>query len=287
MLKKLFFTFFCLVAFGVGAQNPGHLLFHSAFEKKVFFKEEDNLARLLMADPNSTDLEKNEHSRLLDEYIMHLQGKRAKFRSELDFISMVFYKTHRRFLKQYTPLTSFGEMLKEKNYDCLSATTLYTVLLERLGVKHEVIETTYHIYMKVTTQEGEALIESTDPIYGFVTDPGEIKSRLKGFLSRDVRKKNEEYSFASKIHDPVSRTGLVGLQYYNAAIQAYNNGEFEDSINLLQKALFFRRNARMDEFGLLLVQTILDHPSLSADDKSVYVNKIAGQIDLEIALASR
>lgn len=287
MLNKLFFALACFVSYDLGAQNPGHLLFHSTFEKEVFFKEEDNFARLLMADPSRTHLEKSRFSVLLEEYVTHLQSKRAKFRSELDFISMVFYKTHRRFLKQYDPLTSFGEMLEVKNYDCLSATTLYTVLLQRLGVEHEVIETTYHIYMKVMTPEGEALIESTDPIYGFVTDPVEIKSRLKGFLSKDVRKKNTEYSFASRVHDPVSRTGLVGLQYYNASIQAYNNGEFEDAINLFQKALFFRHNARMDEFGLLLMQTILDHATLSADDKSVYINKIARQINLKIALASR
>ena len=287
MVNKLFFCLSCIIVFKLEAQTPGDIAFHSTYEKRLFFTGEGDLAQQLMADARVSEREKENFSNTVDEYVQHLITKQAKYRSGLDFVSMVFYKTHRKFLKRYRPFTSFAEMLRTGNYDCLSATTLYSILLDRLQIDHEVVETTYHIYMNITTPDGQALIESTDPIYGFESDPKEIKKRLESFYSKAPRSKDDQYLFATEVHDRVSPTELVGLQYYNASIEAYNRGRLEDAIDLLQKALFFRRNPRMNEFGLLLAQTVLEHSTLSAEMKSSYINRIARELGLEITLASR
>ncbi len=288
MAKKLFFCLFFIVSVGLSAQNTKEVAYHSEFERAVFLSDSDIFSSLLMADPMVSIEEKEDFSEKMEDFIGQLSAKQGKYRSQLDFVSTVFYKTHRKFLKRYRQFTPFGKMLRTGNYDCLSATSLYALLFERLGIGYEIVETNYHIYITVVTPKGNALIESTDAIYGYVTNPKEIEERLKEFEARNSTVSSEDqYAFETHINDRVSQSGLIGLQYYNASVNAYNNTEFGEAIDLLQKAFVFRNNTRMDEFGMLLTQTILDDPTLAAESKSDYINKLAGLLDLKITLASR
>ena len=288
MVNKLIFLVCFTFPIGLNAQILESVSFHSTFEKSRFFTKGDLFAQQLMADPQVTKEEHDAFAERLDAFVTHLRAKRGKYKSELDFVSTVFYKTHRKFLKRYRSFTPFGEMFRSGSYDCLSATTLYAILLTRLDIEYEVVETNYHIYINVSTPKGNALIESTDPIYGYATDPKEIKERINVFNTGDpTRAGKDQYAFVAKVNDRVSMKELIGLQYYNASIHAYNGGEFDKAINLFQKALHFRQNERMNEFGLVMAQTILGHNDLTAEAKSAYINKIAEQLQLEITLASR
>jgi hypothetical protein len=92
------------------------------------------------------------------KFLTRLSEKREAFKNEELFLSHVFTKTHQRFLKRYTEPSSFNDLLKDGNYNCLTGTALYALILEHLHFRYQVIETNYHIFLLVTTENGQVLI---------------------------------------------------------------------------------------------------------------------------------
>ncbi|MEO1098986.1 MAG: hypothetical protein AAFX57_14740 [Bacteroidota bacterium] len=286
MVKNLFFCFCCGLFFSVDAQDCNVIVFHSEFEEDQFSKPQNQLAQLLMADESATMDEYIQFDRELDDYINSLKIKRAKTKKNKDFISFVFYRTHRKYLKRYAPFTSLASLSKSGKYDCLSATSLYSYIFSELGIDHSVIETSYHIYLKINADEGDLLIESTDPIYGFVDRQNEIEERLNE-IDKDAVAVENTYSFTSVVNDKISFQELIGLQYYNLAVAAFNAQNYENAINLLSKGLIFRNHSRTTEFGLVIAQAVMKDDDLDQDSKLGYVNKLQRLFHSSTTLASR
>ncbi|MEM1407413.1 MAG: hypothetical protein AAGG59_11600 [Bacteroidota bacterium] len=286
MVKNLFFCLCFGLFFNVHAQDYNGIVFHSKFEKDQFSNPENPLAQLLMADESATMEACIQFDRELDDYIHSLKIKRAKTKKDKDFVSFVFYKTHRKYLKRYAPFTSLASLSKSGKYDCLSATSLYSYLFSRLGVDHQIIETRYHIYIKVNTDEGDVLIESTDPIYGYVDRQNEIDERLNE-IDKDVVSADNTYSFSAMVNDRISFKELIGLQYYNLAVNAFNGQHYESAIHLLSKGVIFRNNTRTIEFGLVIAQVIMKDDNLDQEQKLAYVNKLQRLFHSTTTLASR
>ncbi|MEM7108421.1 MAG: hypothetical protein AAF519_09360 [Bacteroidota bacterium] len=247
--------------------------FHSEFERAHFDDTSNSLARLLMADATTRHHDYIAFHDELNTYLKGLQSKQSKFKRKKDFISHVFYKTHRKYLKRYTPHTSLVTLSKTGRYDCLSATSLYSYLFSTLSISHKIIETNYHIYIVIDTEEGKILLESTDPIYGFVDDKDEIQSRLDDMDLKES-KANDSYTFAATVKEEISPVQLIGLQYYNAAVKAFNDQQYEVSIDLLAKGIIFRSNSRTMEFALVIAQGIMQNESLNQKTKISHVNKL-------------
>ena len=239
-----------------------------------------------MTDPRTTEDEFHTFRIVINDYVTQLVKKRHRFRSEKDFVSMVFYRTHRKFLKRYKEFTPFPEVFRNDNYDCLSATTLYSLIFNKLGISHEIVETNYHIYINVFFENGNILIESTDPLGGFVVNAKDIQKRLEDMESRNANTNKKSYTFKSRIHDTVAFDELIGLHYYNASIKAYNEQNLEHSTELFKKALFFRTNPRINEFGLILIQALLESEAVDQRVKSDYVDQLQTFLIVEYTTAS-
>lgn len=288
MVKSLFFCLCFISFFGTYSQNQSELDFHSSFEANHFSESDSYVAQLLMADLSVTPAEYSTFKAVIDNYLSTLKAKRGKFKTEKDFVSHIFYKTHRKFLKRYSQFTTFAGLMRSGQYDCLSATSLYSQLFTQLDLQHSIIETNYHIYLKVITEKGEILIESTDPIYGFVDSQKEIEKRLNEISDENTTSDDKNnYQFAADVNDVITPTELIGLQYYNLAVAAYNKHNYETAISLLTKGLVYRANSRNIEFGLVIAQSIMRDESLEQDKKLLYVSKLQRLFHHSQAVASR
>ncbi len=110
---------------------------------------------------------------------------RANARStshDIRSLRSLFNKTHRTFLKSYVQYAGIEE-LAEGRFDCLTATSLFADVLTKQGYQFTMIETNYHIFILVTTSEGEVAIETTDRFGGFVTDEKKVKSMIANYRS--------------------------------------------------------------------------------------------------------
>jgi hypothetical protein len=189
--------------------------------------------------------------------ISSYQSKQVKRGQNTKALKHLFYKTHRQYLKSYVPYQSFAKLLTDGTYGCLTATALYALLLEELGYEYEIIETNYHIFLVGEVSGQRFLIESTDPINGFLDSDKEIDERLNEVTAKGATPSTEDrYRFSFNINRSISLEEMVGLQYYNMASQAYNNGNYIQAVADLDRAHQYYQSERINEFLLLVIDRI-------------------------------
>lgn len=293
-MKKftLIFIFLSASGFALKGQDVNSLTFHSEYEK-VNFKQyiEGEAAQLLdlqlMVDENVSSEAAQEYHSKFTSLVTEAREKLEKSNSDQKYLSWLFYKVHRKVLKNYEQYSPLAEVFEAGDYDCLSATTLYALLLNELGFEARVVETNYHIYLEVLTNKERYLIESTDALNGFVYSQSEINKRLAEYDQKNYLASTNEYAFDAKIHDAVDLKKLVGLQYYNRAVDTFNSGKILPTLDLLEKSTVFYQSERIVEFGIVLAQAIMDDASIDDELKTASINRVGNFIKSADAVASR
>lgn len=195
-------------------------------------------------------------------FIGHLERKERAFKSESEFLRYLFHKTHQKFLKHYETYSSFGELVSTGQYNCLTGTALYALLLDHFSIEHTSIETNYHIFILAKSEGKSILIEATDPLGGFVTNEKEIASKLESYRKQGIQASattnQVRYEFSFNLWEPVSLQELTGLLFFNQSIKAYNEQQLEASVYFLMKASCFRPSERVEEFSSLLLATVAE-----------------------------
>lgn len=182
----------------------------------------------------------------LNIVIAQLKKRQGLYKSENDFVEYAFYLTHRKLLKDYDKYASLTETLVVGKYDCLTATAVYSIILGELGIKHAVVETNYHIYILVNPDtEDEIFLETTDPRYGFISNPVEIEASKEKHLMANATQNSALVHFDFNIERRLEGKELVGLLYYNQSIKALNSGKWEEAFDIAQEAFNYYPNERL------------------------------------------
>ncbi|MBT1703047.1 hypothetical protein [Chryseosolibacter indicus] len=213
----------------------------------------------------------------LKKFVQQLARKRNS-KSEKQFLEYLFSKTHRRYLKNYTEYASFGELAENGTYNCLTGTALYALLLDHFNIEHKIIETNYHIFLLVKTNDGAVLFEATDPAHGYVSDEREMVRRISFYKENRIEQKEKDnektlYQYQFKLFNTVSLKQMAGLLHYNMAIEAYNAQELTGAINHLDKAIAVYNSPRIEEFSKIVLLSVMQS-ELDASTKEEYVKKI-------------
>jgi len=217
----------------------------------------DLLPELLNSYPVSRP---QEITKVLDKLIVNLEQKRHN-RTDKEFLSLVFHESHRKFFKTYQPYAQFAQVLETGTYDCLSATSLLSVLLERFDYDFKIIETNYHIFLLVETSKGQVLIESTDKFNGIVTNKHQIDERVSKYQANEIVISPSEsdknyYHFNLNLYHEVQPNQLSGLLYFNQAVVAYNYKNLIECAAKLNKANKIYESPRTAEFAVILVKSV-------------------------------
>ncbi len=196
----------------------------------------------------------------INAFTSNLQQKKGK-RSDKDFLTLVFRESHRKFLRSYQPYAQFSEIFETGTYDCLSATSLLSVVLEKFDFDFRIIETNYHIFIVVETTDGPMLLESTDKFNGIVSDPNQIEKRVSRYQSNELvinplEANKDHYKFDLNLYQLVQPTQLPGLLYFNQAVIAYNERNLIECATKLDKARRIYESPRTAEFAVILVKSV-------------------------------
>jgi hypothetical protein len=224
-----------------------------------------DLDRWLVASPkqNVSALHAREQ---LTPFIQSLSETRG---SDLKLLRKTFHRIHNTFLKDYKAYSDFEEVFSVGQYDCLTATALFSYVLEQLKLRHDIIETNYHIFLIVKTTGGDVLIETTDKIGGFVIGEQAISERIgtygKNKLDVDGHSLKYHYQYSFSLCHKISSEKLVGLMFFNQAVKAYNQQEWERCSELLETAYGLYASPRCEELGIILIRTLVDS---SLDEKT-------------------
>ncbi|QNL21689.1 hypothetical protein HZR84_06980 [Hyphobacterium sp. CCMP332] len=266
MLKFLMYGFL-LISVPLNAQYFAVSDFHSDFEKKTFEQLKQNKlvdpsSFLIAAESKNGLNEYRDFSLLLKSIPLELNTSkmdRMDFEKKLKYI---FKTTQKKYFNSYQLYESYSDLLEKGDYNCISGTAFYALLLSEMGYKIHIYETPFHAYLEVENENGEfILIESTDAAFGVVDKMKNVKSRREEyaqgqseFVARGLgnASENPEEIFTNEIN----LFNLAGLQYYNLAVLAFNEGEFEKASKLLKKAAYLYPSSRIIMLQLLSEELI-------------------------------
>lgn len=257
-----------------------NIQYHSDYEKEVIDGylngHFSSLELQLIADQNisysNAKSIKAGYTALLNELVR----KRKSIKSDERFLSWMFYKVHRKTLKNYKQYSTLAQTITAGNYDCLSATTLYALLLHDLGFEASVVETTYHIYLTVNLGSKITMFESTDPLNGFISNSAEIAKRVNLVEnSTQIMPSIDTYQFKNNVEGNVSLFRLTGLHYFNLAVDTFNNRELMPTISLLEKASLFYHSERITEFGMVIASALLQDKTITEEIKEQSLMRIS------------
>ncbi|MBX2969136.1 MAG: hypothetical protein KF803_07175 [Cyclobacteriaceae bacterium] len=201
-----------------------------------------------------------------ESFLTRVGSKKNQFKDDRQFLEFIFYRTHQVFLKRYSETTSFDEIFTQGFYNCLSGTILYSVILNHFGIEHDVIETNYHIFILAQTSKGEVLLEATDAVDGFVTSADKIQERIEQYQQNQIRNENR-YQFSFDLFNKVSEEELIGLLYYNYAVESFNQQNLKKTVHYLSLASERYATARIEEFSEMLLWAVSLEDNLDPAEK--------------------
>ncbi|MEO1051484.1 MAG: hypothetical protein AAFX87_12715 [Bacteroidota bacterium] len=281
--------------------SPDQLTFTTTFEKHVlhaYLKNNKQLAynMLVASDERTTPILAAQWQMELKGFTNEMQKKLHKYSSDKRALKSLFYKIHRKYLKRYSPFSTFHETIKSGKYDCLSATALYAYLLDELDYNYSVVETNYHIYLIIELEDEQILIETTDPLNGFVDDQTEVLKRMTAYAggketgpSANARapKNALNYEFSVDVERRIGLPELAALQYYNASVQSFNQQEYMQALVDIEKAVMLYGSDRIVEMFGLILNTTLSSNLVEKEDKEHLQHKYAQLLKKNRIMAAR
>lgn len=209
-------------------------------------------------------------------FVGRLEKKRPSLSDDHEFVRYLFYKTHQKVLRQYRAQSTFDKALSRGEYNCLTGTAVYGMLLSHFGIPYRIIETNYHIFVLAETNKGQVLLEATDPLDGFADKPAAIEKRIATYRQNEISQVaggKKGYLFNFDLYNEVTLDQLLGLLHYNLAIDYYNHGKIQQALTHLDKALDLYNSPRIEEFTRVMQYTVVCS-TLEAPVKTFYVKKI-------------
>ncbi|UCS93717.1 hypothetical protein KZP23_01375 [Echinicola marina] len=243
-MKRILFIILGLVlvvSHGMSQEWDGEKSVYENLKEQSYLMSSSEPIQLFQALHAAEEPNTERFDKLLDK----LDSKAKKKNYTEWFLGEVFYKVHQYLLKNYTKHSSFNQMIQSGDYDCVSGSALYALLLERYGFSYDIIETDFHVFVLVKDQDKTYVLESTEPREGFIKDQEEVKAYIASFKPKvNPRKKimselaglSAETEEGKTIYSSISLKELAGLQYYNDAIHHFNQGKAVTAEKQLIKA---------------------------------------------------
>jgi hypothetical protein len=172
---------FSSIAFGQGRLESGSVKLHYYF---TLYSQADGKLAPSFQKVNS--------------FIQKASARR--FLSDKALVHFLFVKAHAEFLKKFDKDATFGQMIDEGRYNCLSGTGLFALLLDHFRLEYDVLQTNHHIFIIVKTTQGPVLLESTDREKGFVDNPAQVAklvNRYRNQQATEVKKQYISYEYSS------------------------------------------------------------------------------------------
>lgn len=231
--------------------------FHSELEEEVlaatFFEELPDLkskVRFLQAvDSTATETIATDLTAQIEQIVADLEAENLKKKKPLKAAKLLYATVHERLLTKYDEDAQFVDIFTSGSYNCVTASALYALVLEELGLPYELHELPTHVYL-VYDPAGEYLIvESTAPSTGiFELDKEDIAKELlaeKLISQAEYDRKTADQLYADFIESEdkiIDLRGILSDLYFNAGVLAMYEEHYPEAEALAEKAVYLASN---------------------------------------------
>jgi hypothetical protein len=259
-VKRLVFFLLIFISFQTLASSSDSLVrlhevkFESDFEKEMLTRaitkqaEPDYLALFMATDKTSTTSAFKEAEKKVSEIFAVLDKEELDKKSEAKKIKLIYKTVHDSFFKKYEYKNNFSEIFKNGNYNCLSASALYSIVLNKYHIPYSIKKAPGHVFLLTYPSTYKILIETTDPVKGYFEYNEQMIANYVNHLKKSKMISEEEFKNKSQNElfeqyflkdENVSIRQLVGLQYNNLALYEFENEKYLEAFQMMQKAYLF------------------------------------------------
>ncbi len=266
------------------------LQFTSNFEREAFhnfFKKNDKSQYLPLLMSVSTAANKTEYSHVknrIDGVNNLLMSTGIDKKKPEKKIKAIYDQVHSTMLKKYEMENRFYEIFLSGNYNCVTATALYSLVFEDLRIPYEIKEEPTHVYLLAYPNAGNILVETTTPLFGFINFDSEFKVKFVTNLKNqkiigtsEMEQKTTEELFNTYFfkNEKIDLKKLIGIHYMNDALFKNDHHKIREAYEQVQKAYLFYPSERCEyllvNFGALLI----NEPKLQPKEKSRLIAQIS------------
>lgn len=252
--------------------------FENDYEKELFenyfLEDQKNYFDLFYIIEESTS-ERKTAQQFVEEQVVPIRASVLKTKNRKRKIKLIFNRIHEGMFVFYNEPALFPHIFSNGSYNCVTGTALYAIVLEQFDIPYKIIELTNHVYIVAYPDEDEIIIESTNPEKGYLNVSDNYKEEYIKYLKKIKLINNEDLMLnTSKLFEKyyyengkIDIQQLLGIHYYNNSLFLLINGDFQLSVQQIEKGLLFYNCPRL----LMLYQSALGI-QLS---KQSYVNKEA------------
>ncbi|MEE4197457.1 MAG: hypothetical protein V2I54_07415 [Bacteroidales bacterium] len=228
------------------------LSYHSDFEREAIenfvLHKRDTFNLFLAIDEKMTQKEASWRKDIYLSVFKDLEKKKIQSKKIKRKIKLSYSNVHSRFLKKYNDNEYFPVIFQTGTYNCVSASMLYAMIFDNLGIPYKVKASSNHVYLVANPGSNSIVIETTNPGFEQKIFTGEFKQQYVNYLrtsklisESEYKNKSTEEIFEEKFKEvrDAKFDNLPGFQYYNKALTKLQNNEPEEALNLSQKAYFF------------------------------------------------
>jgi tetratricopeptide (TPR) repeat protein len=296
-LLLLITSFFLLVvaieAKGENSDSCSALKFHSPFEKEVFAEicsgmAPDYLKMAVGVNPLSNNNDLLIVKGKVKNEVEKLKTKIATLKKPAAQLKFIFDDVQKTFLKQYDLDADFTDMFLSGNYNCLTATILYALLLDELSIKYTIKFAPGHVYLIVKGNDLQYIFETTDPIGGCI----ELNKAIQNTVSQGMRvaqyilSENQKKQTGVLLENYFIRLnkydikGLIGYQYMNLAIQKMNKNDLVSAFYYTEKAKIFTPVDDLSNLSSMLLATSVEKASIESTERAHLMVMLYNTVEL-------
>jgi hypothetical protein len=262
------------------------LVYKSAYEQKIVKgavnqSNSDFFALYLAISSDSGSYEKYASS--LNNFYRHLDSKLSKVKADKQRAKIVFKEVHEYFFTKYEEHVLFNQIFETGSYNCLTASMLYAIILDKVGLPYEIKEKPTHIYLVAFPGTDNILFETTDPRGLFVPDDKTKRQYVAGLITMKLT--TQEYvnsvGLAKAFNEfyynnqNITLQQLAGLQYFNDAIALYDAQKMSAAIISTLKAYLLYPSTKNEYLKTSLIKEALGNSNFESLTDIIYLAEYA------------
>lgn len=246
MKSHLLLLFLALSPFGFAQTHHFFEKYATDYEKRVLNDANASRFELFMISDSACSEQKTAAAKKqFDAFIGELKTSKILKQSEEKLIRALHKQVHERFLTRYRALVEFNEVFVSGEYNCVSSTALFALVLEELEIPYYVQEQPGHVLIMAYPNTSNITVEMTTVKNAFVIPPRKDINRaianlleLQLVTPKQVKAMGDVavYDMFFNVRSKITIDQLIGIQFFNHAITSVNNDQAERSLSEICKA---------------------------------------------------
>ncbi|MCO4291740.1 hypothetical protein NF867_02555 [Solitalea sp. MAHUQ-68] len=215
----------------------------------------------------------------IDKFLSNYNTSDPKLKS-VNSLKSIYKNIHAQFLIKYNISVDFKDIFTSGQYNCVTASALFALILDRLGIGYSIKEATDHVYLVVGETGNNMVFETTTPGATVLTFDQKAKERFVEYLEKNKLIKENEVEalgvdslfnkfFFSEI--PINLTHLIGLQYYNQGLDYLNKSDFVNAYKEFSKSsMLYSNEERLKYLKSACLVSLLTYVKSGREEESAY-----------------